>query len=614
MRAFAEKKKAAEPTSVRPTSAGRPQPGRAAAGFAQAVSPIPIYVSSPAFIRPKLTVSSPGDASEQEADRVAEQVTQTPTPTLQRAADGQPHGPSNEHGPSRGPAAGSAGSANGAESAPPFVRDVLGSPGQAIESPARAYMESRFGYDFSGVRVHADSRAAESARALQAHAYTFGQHVVFGAGQYRPHTDSGKKLLAHELTHTLQSGPGVVRRSVISDDIQRVWTATPTMDALLARLSQADVQGAQADADIDTLITTLLAGRANDLWLAQRIRQGQLGSSARGRPIEAHFVPGRTQRRALVIAGTHGSEVQGIQVARMLLADLATNQPELTVIVVPSLFPDNEARRRREGSTPTNRNMPPPTEDLAAATAAGGGTPVDAHRGRRGRRTRAILPENVMLLQLIERFGPERIISIHGTVHSGAGGVFYDPVTPTAAEEAQARADAHALALTQVPAAQQQTPQGQVLLQEAEARNFQAAMDRIRHRDRPLALDTATQIDTSTTSITGRERRPMDRESDTTRASRRELARRRAHPSVPGNVGPSGNIDTAFWSGGVPGGTSLGQYASGRGISIFTVEPPLNLMTSDYPSASLDPRVDAAERRVELQAYADAVRAVLLGR
>src|SRR5262249_40437110 len=157
----------------------------------------------------------------------------------------------------------------------------------------------------------------------------------------------------------------------------------------------------------------LLAGRPDDLWLAQRIRQGRLGTTAGARPVEAHFVQGTTDRKALVIAGVHGSEVQGIEVARMLLADLAANQPMYSVIVVPSLFPDNAARRRREGATPTNRNFPPASEDLAAATAAGKGTAVDAST-RSGARTRAILPENIMLLQLIERFAPERIISIHG--------------------------------------------------------------------------------------------------------------------------------------------------------------------------------------------------------
>src|SRR5712692_11999806 len=89
---------------------------------------------------------------------------------------------------------------------PPMVHDVLRSPGQSLDASARAFMEPRFGYDFSGVRVHADDRAAASARAVNALAYTVGREVVFGAGQYTPGTIAGKRLLAHELTHVVQQG------------------------------------------------------------------------------------------------------------------------------------------------------------------------------------------------------------------------------------------------------------------------------------------------------------------------------------------------------------------------------------------------------------------------
>jgi hypothetical protein len=67
-------------------------------------------------------------------------------------------------------------------------------------------MEPRFGYDFSGVRVHSDARAAESAREVNALAYTVGPHITFGTGQYVPHTSAGQRLLAHELAHVVQQG------------------------------------------------------------------------------------------------------------------------------------------------------------------------------------------------------------------------------------------------------------------------------------------------------------------------------------------------------------------------------------------------------------------------
>jgi hypothetical protein len=88
--------------------------------------------------------------------------------------------------------------------APPIVHDALNSPGQPLDSGARAFMEPRFNHDFSRVRVHAGPLAAESARAVGAQAYTVGQDVVFDHGRYAPSTTEGKRLLAHELSHVVQ--------------------------------------------------------------------------------------------------------------------------------------------------------------------------------------------------------------------------------------------------------------------------------------------------------------------------------------------------------------------------------------------------------------------------
>src|SRR5207244_11233244 len=82
--------------------------------------------------------------------------------------------------------------------------EVLNSPGQPLDESTRAFMEPRFGHDFSRVRVHTDSQAAESARAVNALAYTVGPDIVLGADQYKPGTLAGRRLLAHELTHVLQ--------------------------------------------------------------------------------------------------------------------------------------------------------------------------------------------------------------------------------------------------------------------------------------------------------------------------------------------------------------------------------------------------------------------------
>jgi len=87
---------------------------------------------------------------------------------------------------------------------PAIVKDVLSSPGRPLDAETRAYMEPRFGHDFSKVRLHTDSTAVESARAVNANAYAAGPNIVFGHGQYAPGTSRGRGLLAHELTHVVQ--------------------------------------------------------------------------------------------------------------------------------------------------------------------------------------------------------------------------------------------------------------------------------------------------------------------------------------------------------------------------------------------------------------------------
>jgi len=87
---------------------------------------------------------------------------------------------------------------------PPIVHEVLRSSGRPLDPETRTFMESRFCYDFSHVRIHTDAQAAESTRAINANAFTVGRDVVFGAGKYSPNSDQVKRLLAHELSHVVQ--------------------------------------------------------------------------------------------------------------------------------------------------------------------------------------------------------------------------------------------------------------------------------------------------------------------------------------------------------------------------------------------------------------------------
>lgn len=129
----------------------------------------------------------------------------------------------------------SAGSA-GSGPVPSVVHEVLNSPGRPVDPSTRAFMEPRFGHDFSQVRVHADTKAADSANAVKAHAYTVGQDIVFGPGQYSPHAEASRHLLAHELTHVVQqtaSGVGADSETVASAAADRVSRGQAVDGALL---------------------------------------------------------------------------------------------------------------------------------------------------------------------------------------------------------------------------------------------------------------------------------------------------------------------------------------------------------------------------------------------
>lgn len=94
---------------------------------------------------------------------------------------------------------------------PAIVHEVLSLSGEPLSASARVALEPRFGRDFSNVRVHTGTRAARAAEAVSARAFTVGRNLVFGSGQYAPHTNTGLSLLAHELTHVLQQQASTAR-------------------------------------------------------------------------------------------------------------------------------------------------------------------------------------------------------------------------------------------------------------------------------------------------------------------------------------------------------------------------------------------------------------------
>src|SRR5262249_42901671 len=99
-----------------------------------------------------------------------------------------------------------------------LVERVHSAPGRRLDADTRHRMETRLHHDFSQVRLHTDAEAAASAHALGARAYTLGHNIVFGAGQFTPHTPAGAELLAHELAHVTQQPAKRDVQSIELDD------------------------------------------------------------------------------------------------------------------------------------------------------------------------------------------------------------------------------------------------------------------------------------------------------------------------------------------------------------------------------------------------------------
>jgi hypothetical protein len=205
-------------------------------------------------------VPAHADIYEREADRISEQVLRRPESQPQRAyahGEGYPKGQTERREPGHEPVHVSHVQSIGREPAevPSIVQTTLnGSPGQPLDSMTRGFMESRFGHDFSKVRVHTDARAAESARAVNAQAYTVGHNVVFGSGLYAPESDAGRRLLAHELSHVLQQkGTQLVQRQ-------------STAETVVVTVLQLILLYLKDDLESEIIKGILASGRKLDLW------------------------------------------------------------------------------------------------------------------------------------------------------------------------------------------------------------------------------------------------------------------------------------------------------------------------------------------------------------
>ena len=156
------------------------------------------------------------------------------------------------------------------EQEPSLVKDVVGSGGGSpLDRDTRGFMESRLGADFSDVRVHTDGKATDSARSVQAYAYTVGNDVVFQSDKYSPDSESGQRMLAHELTHVVQQrsgpvdgtpAPGGIQISHPSDSFEQaaessadrvMSSSTPSVESSAAAAPAAVQRAGTEDADAE---------------------------------------------------------------------------------------------------------------------------------------------------------------------------------------------------------------------------------------------------------------------------------------------------------------------------------------------------------------------------
>lgn len=159
-------------------------------------------------VQPKLAISKPDDPLEREADRIAAQIMRMPEPATLPGNDA----PTRTEKMQRKPEEPAKPSPN---PRPASVNQLVPSTGLPLPGATRAFFESRFGTDFSAVRLHDGKKAHQAANQLHARAFSVGSDIVFREGELQPDTPSGRELLAHELTHVVQQGGAPISRQTL---------------------------------------------------------------------------------------------------------------------------------------------------------------------------------------------------------------------------------------------------------------------------------------------------------------------------------------------------------------------------------------------------------------
>lgn len=348
--------------------------------------------------------------------------------------------------------------------------------GDKIDASTEAFMSGRIGADFSKVKIHTDGEAKEMTGRINARAFTVGDDIYFNDKQFQPQTITGRHLLAHELVHTVQHLPGIRRKPLPTDRYGRPlgFVSTPEQEEYdkdtaemrehLFDIMRNGFPGTKDNSYLQKLIDEKYEKATDDYWLATNLlkygpetlwppalsaelrsksiknkwnfAEGSLGTTEGGQSVRSYYFPGQTDNHALIIAGVHGSELSGTEVVEILIEKLKTGpRPYYTVIIVPSLFPDNavvakskpkqietgENVGRYTSGTESTKHSTDPNRQFPEF---GKGYDPSTKKDAKGR---AIEPENIILLELIDRFRPARIASVHSNHDLDKAGIYADP-------------------------------------------------------------------------------------------------------------------------------------------------------------------------------------------
>ncbi|MGH9223514.1 MAG: DUF4157 domain-containing protein [Acidimicrobiales bacterium] len=265
-------------------------------------------------LQPKLQVGPAGDPYEREADRVADEVMRNLSPTVQTDDLESPVRRSLVE-----TAVGLEGGPLGADTEAEVQRHRGG--GARLPGPLQQSMEHSFGADFGGVRVHTGPAADELSRSMQASAFTVGSDIFLARGQYRPQTTSGQRLLAHELTHTVQQGavgrtvttaaPNTVQRLAVDSDTLADW------DNLASGKASGGVSGVifAKGADGSEVVVKGMQEPPQRAMLAQDLMEDVGVTTTRTRPVAASSALGQKILQELGALGGRQTDAHGVAIA-----------------------------------------------------------------------------------------------------------------------------------------------------------------------------------------------------------------------------------------------------------------------------------------------------------